>query len=182
MCPHAATVSSGLMYCIFPCSISVVCVPMQQQLSSGFMYCIFPCSISVVCVPMQQQLSSGPIYCIFPCSISVMCVPMQQQLSSGLMYCILFPCSINVVAASGECLRTVLASSKGASMLSKLEEEMENEAFLWCRYLQPFKPFKLPKRRKVMELLVASICSDLAILFFMSGFTFKSTNSCVVNL
>lgn len=55
------------------------------------------------------------------------------------------PCSIGAIQASGECLREVLASKAGASVLSKLEDEMDTEALWWCRYLQPFKPQKKKK-------------------------------------
>ncbi len=58
-------------------------------------------------------------------------------------------CSINVVAASGECLRAVLASKTGAAVLCKLEEDTETEALSWCHYLQPFKP---QKRKKVVTM------------------------------
>ena len=76
---------------------------------------------------------------------------MVHQLLLTISHC----CSIPVVKAAGECLREVLASKSGSTLLTQLEEKQEEEVDVerlwWCRYLHPFKPHK---KKKVNRLLV----------------------------
>ena len=55
--------------------------------------------------------------------------------------------SVEVVKASGECLRAVLLTKTGAGVLSKLEGLAPGDS--WCAYLEPFKP---GKKKKVLLL------------------------------
>ena len=48
--------------------------------------------------------------------------------------------SVKVVAASGECLKGILATSSGSEVLNKLETSGDCDH--WCGYLVPFKPQK----------------------------------------
>ena len=59
-----------------------------------------------------------------------------------------FPNSVKVVAAAGECLKAVLATSTGSEVLNKLE--ISGECDQWCDYLVPFK---LLKRKRVNNIL-----------------------------
>ena len=69
-----------------------------------------------------------------------------------------FPASIEVVRASGECLREVLATKTGGRVLGKLEEICLEEG--WHLYLEPFKP---QKKRKVRALLCSIMRCHLVL-------------------
>ena len=55
---------------------------------------------------------------------------------------------IEVVKASGECIRAVLLTKTGAGVLGKLEGLAPGDS--WCAYLEPFKP---GKKKKVFKRL-----------------------------
>lgn len=75
--------------------------------------------------------------------------------------------SIAVIQASGECLREVLTSKTGSTILTKLEEEADVEALWWCRYLQPFKP---QRKKKVQSTLSTALwCGQLNPLSIVVG-------------
>ena len=70
--------------------------------------------------------------------------------------------SIEVVQASGECLRAVLATKTGGQVLGKVEEMcLEND---WHLYLEPFKPQRRKKVRgnpKIMLNCSVLLCVTL---------------------
>ena len=78
--------------------------------------------------------------------------PFGRELSAGeqvaaqvlqLLSKLLVDEDVEVVKASGECLRAVLLTKTGAGVLSKLEGLAPGDS--WCAYLEPFKPGKKKK-------------------------------------
>ena len=71
-------------------------------------------------------------------------------------------CSVQVVQASGECLRAVLATKIGGQVLGKVEEMcLENE---WHLYLEPFKPQRRKKVREDPVLCCVTPCYAASLL------------------
>ena len=80
----------------------------------------------------------------------------------GNLQLFFFSASVEVVCASGECLRGVLATKTGGQVLEKLEEIYLEDG--WHLYLEPFKP---QKKRKVRALCYTVLCCVTLSLCFV---------------
>jgi len=86
--------------------------------------------------------------------------------------------SIEVVQASGECLRAVLATKTGGQVLGKVEEMcLENE---WHLYLEPFKPQRRKKVRGNAKIMLN--CSVLLCVTVLLRVTLCYSVLCCIAL
>ena len=68
----------------------------------------------------------------------------SEEISASTLI-VFLSCSIAVVHASSDCLRSILSTISGANVLGKLQQNYPNLS--WCLTLEPFKTTKKKKVR-----------------------------------